>query len=179
MRTPRAIFGSFLALCAIAFFAEGACAASELDVSGPAQSITARTLTVRDPFGSSKPWTVSVDAKCADMIVFGLPVAVDEQSSEVEIPFLVVVPKDGSANTTAMITVMSGDQVILTEAIEIHRTANPADINHDGRVDAADLTALLSNWGRCVKRGECAADIDGDGWIDGRDVSILVASWHS
>ena len=174
MKFLPTILRLILVLCALPLFAAG-----ELDVSGPAQSITARTLTVRDEIGSQEPWFVLIEAASADVIVCGLPIASDEHSNEIEIPFLVVVSADGAVDSTATIIVMRGAQVILTELIEIHRTPNPADLNRDGRVDAVDLTVLLSNWGRCViKRGECVADIDGDGWVDGRDVSILVASWH-
>ncbi len=149
-----------------------------IEVSGPAQSITARTLTVRDEIGSNDSWAVLIESNAADVIVLGLSPLGDEKSDEIEIPFLVVVPEDGPIDSHAMIIVMRGEQVIWTEVIEIHRTPNPADINVDGRIDAADLTLLLSNWGRCVKRGECLADINSDGWVDGRDMSILVAAWH-
>lgn len=164
------------------FFAEGALAAGGLDVWGTEQSITSRTLIIRDEIGSmdsrSHSWSVLVESETADVIVLGLTSSVGDKSNEIEIPFLVVVPEGGPVDTKAMIIVMRGEQVIWTEVIEIHRTPNPADINLDGRIDAGDLTLLLSNWGRCVKRGECLADIDGDGWVDGRDMSILVAAWH-
>ncbi|MDA1262754.1 MAG: dockerin type I domain-containing protein [Planctomycetota bacterium] len=150
-----------------------------IEVSGPAQSITARTLTVRDEIGSNEPWTVLIESKTSDVIVLGLSPLGDEKSDEIEIPFLVVVPKDGEIDSQAMIIVMRGEKVIWIEVIEIHRTPDPADINLDGRVDAGDLTLVLSNWGRCVKRDECLADINNDGWVDGRDMSILVAAWHS
>jgi hypothetical protein len=50
------------------------------------------------------------------------------------------------------------------------------DLNGDGKVDAADLSILLSNWG---KTGATAAqgDLDCDGVINATDLSILLAHW--
>ena len=49
---------------------------------------------------------------------------------------------------------------------------NPADLNGDGAVNAADLSILLSNWG-----GKGAGDINGDGAVNAADLSILLSSW--
>lgn len=50
-----------------------------------------------------------------------------------------------------------------------------ADLDHDGAVDAADLSILLSAWnGDC-----CGADLDGDGIVDSIDLTILLASWDA
>ena len=182
MRLPRENLCFLIALCAMTFCAQFALAAGGLDVWGTEHSITSRTLTVRDETESkdsrSNSWSVIVESETADVIVLGQASLLGDKSNEIEIPFLVVVPEGGPVDSKATIIVMRGEQVIWTEVIEIHRTPNPADINLDGRVDAGDLTLLLSNWGRCVKRGECLADINGDGWVDGRDMSILVAAWH-
>jgi hypothetical protein len=51
--------------------------------------------------------------------------------------------------------------------------ANPADINHDGRVDGTDLSMVLGAWGTT----DAAADIDHDGHVGGSDLSILLGSW--
>jgi hypothetical protein len=48
---------------------------------------------------------------------------------------------------------------------------NPADIDQDGTVGAADLGALLSAW------GTPAADLDGNGTTDAADMAILLSSW--
>jgi nitrate/TMAO reductase-like tetraheme cytochrome c subunit len=50
--------------------------------------------------------------------------------------------------------------------------SNPADLNGDGTVNAADLSILLSNWG-----GSGAGDINGDGNVNAADLSILLSSW--
>jgi len=47
----------------------------------------------------------------------------------------------------------------------------PADLNHDGVVDAVDLTMLLTAW------GTPDADLDGDGITDATDLVILLAAW--
>jgi hypothetical protein len=49
---------------------------------------------------------------------------------------------------------------------------NPADINRDGVVDAADLSALLGNWG-----GTGATDINNDGVTNATDLALLLAAW--
>ena len=50
------------------------------------------------------------------------------------------------------------------------------DINSDGRVDGADLTILLGEWGVC-SQFYCAGDLNGDGLIDGIDLTLLLGSW--
>jgi lysophospholipase L1-like esterase len=48
-----------------------------------------------------------------------------------------------------------------------------ADINGDGLVDAADLTAILLAWGT----SNPAADITGDGLVDAADLANLLLAW--
>ena len=48
------------------------------------------------------------------------------------------------------------------------------DLNRDGRVDGADLSALLGSWGDCA---DCTADVNEDGRVDGADLSALLGSW--
>lgn len=52
----------------------------------------------------------------------------------------------------------------------------PADLNHDGMVDGADLSLLLQSWGPCGS-GACPADLNGSGYVDGADLSILLNAW--
>ena len=47
-----------------------------------------------------------------------------------------------------------------------------ADLNGDGAVGAADLAALLSNWGRAG-----TGDIDGDGVVGAQDIAALLSAW--
>jgi hypothetical protein len=50
--------------------------------------------------------------------------------------------------------------------------ACPADLNGDGEVSAADLSALLGNWG-----GTGTGDVDGSGQVDAADLSALLGAW--
>ncbi|MFO0873695.1 MAG: right-handed parallel beta-helix repeat-containing protein [Phycisphaerales bacterium] len=56
-------------------------------------------------------------------------------------------------------------------AFERQADVNPADLNEDRMVDAADLGLLLSAW------GGPGGDLDGDGATDGADLGLLLAAW--
>lgn len=47
------------------------------------------------------------------------------------------------------------------------------DLNGDGKVDGADLGALLALWGTSGP-----ADLNGDGIVDGADLGLLLANWN-
>ncbi len=47
------------------------------------------------------------------------------------------------------------------------------DLNHDGKVDGADLGLLLAAWGET----EGDADLNNDGLIDGADLGLLLSAW--
>jgi hypothetical protein len=51
-------------------------------------------------------------------------------------------------------------------------TANPADLNGDGVVGAADLAIQLGQWG-----GPGSGDLNGDGTVGAADLSILLGAW--
>ena len=42
------------------------------------------------------------------------------------------------------------------------------------RVDAADLTTMLGEWGPCP---DCPSDIDGDGEVAASDLTVLLGAW--
>lgn len=48
------------------------------------------------------------------------------------------------------------------------------DLNQDGRIDGADLTILLAEWG---SESSAFADVNADGVVDGADLTILLANW--
>ena len=52
-------------------------------------------------------------------------------------------------------------------------TGNPADLDGNGIVGAADLAILLGSWGPCEG---CPADLDGDGAVGAADLAILLGS---
>lgn len=51
--------------------------------------------------------------------------------------------------------------------------AIPADLNGDGRVNAADLGIALGGWGAGSETG----DVNGDGNTDSTDIGLLLAAW--
>ena len=51
--------------------------------------------------------------------------------------------------------------------------ANPADINGDGIVNAADLAIVLNNWG-----GSGLGDVDHNGIVDGADLAVVLSAWN-
>jgi len=71
------------------------------------------------------------------------------------------------------------DFTVRLDNITITRTNPPVpgDVTGDGRVDAADIAALLAAWGPCPPKGACPADLDQDGVVDARDVAALLANW--
>jgi hypothetical protein len=50
----------------------------------------------------------------------------------------------------------------------------PGNIDCDGEVGTADLTALLAAWGDCC---ECPEDLNCDGTVDAADITILLSNW--
>ena len=62
----------------------------------------------------------------------------------------------------AAVVVLSGSASALT-----------GDINNDGAVGQADLTALLADWGTST----AAADLNGNGKVDVYDLSLLLSNW--
>ena len=53
----------------------------------------------------------------------------------------------------------------------------PSDVNADGRTDAVDLAAVLSQWGACGSGSSCSGDINGDGVVDAIDISSMLSGW--
>ena len=58
-------------------------------------------------------------------------------------------------------------------AIETDSPSNPADLNGDGFVNAADLGLMLGGWGI----GSTIGDLNGDGNTDSADVGLLLSNW--
>ena len=58
-------------------------------------------------------------------------------------------------------------------SITIDEPGDPADLDRDGRVDAADLGVLLGAWGPASDGG----DLNGDGNTDSADVGLLLGAW--
>ena len=58
----------------------------------------------------------------------------------------------------------------IADACEV---SNPADVNGDGVVNAADLAQVLGDWGTNAP----ASDINDDGTVDAQDLASLLAAW--
>jgi 5'-nucleotidase len=54
----------------------------------------------------------------------------------------------------------------------IVRVDNPADLDNNSTINAADLAILIGQWGTAG-----TADLDGSGVVDGADLAILLGSW--
>jgi hypothetical protein len=66
-------------------------------------------------------------------------------------------------------------QVIPASRLTRGGTVNRYDLNHDGRVDGADLGILLGAWGSAY----APADFDGSGSISGADLGLLLGAWST
>jgi hypothetical protein len=55
------------------------------------------------------------------------------------------------------------------------RNCCPSDLNGDGNINGADISAVLSFWG--PNPVFPAADIDGDGVVGGADLAAILSSW--
>jgi hypothetical protein len=57
--------------------------------------------------------------------------------------------------------------------------SQPADLNGNGGVDAADLALLLGAWGTSGENpsGGSSADLDGDGIVNASDLAVLLGAW--
>ena len=53
--------------------------------------------------------------------------------------------------------------------------ACPADFQHSGFVDGADLSILVASWGPCS--GTCVADLNHDSVVNGADIGMLLGAW--
>jgi len=83
----------------------------------------------------------------------------------------------GTLGTAALM----GDQALVSfnpmddddEAVLVFRINGFADLVPDGRVDAADLGALLDAWDDT----RSGVDLDGDGVVTGADLGMLLGAW--
>ncbi len=66
----------------------------------------------------------------------------------------------------------SDDSAGLANPDCVYSNPCPADLDHNGSVDAGDLATLLGAWG-----GTGAADLDGNGSVDAGDLATLLGAW--
>jgi hypothetical protein len=78
-------------------------------------------------------------------------------------------------NTAALrfdLSTKAGDQFFVVPTSSA--PACPADLDHDGFVNGADLGAMLGAWGAC---SGCSADLDHDGFVNGADLGTMLGAW--
>jgi hypothetical protein len=82
-------------------------------------------------------------------------------------------PVAGSATLGLFKPGTAGAPAAMTVAVRVPAAANPADFNGDNKVNAADLSVLLGNWG-----GSGVGDINGDGTVGPQDLAALLSAWN-
>jgi len=65
-----------------------------------------------------------------------------------------------------------GLEISLADPLGVILRSALGDLNLDGMIDAADVSALYRQWGRAG-----VADLNRDGHVDGVDLSLLFANW--
>lgn len=154
--------------------------------SDPGASITPSAGTVVGPLGGTGTIAVTVthlDAAPQAYELLGDGVTFVPPSTSVlgqGVSFVASATIAIPANATA------GDQVLLSArnasdhatrtyvALMLQPTParNPADLDGNGTVDAADLAVLLGAWG-----SGGPADLDGSGTVDASDLAVLLGAW--
>lgn len=61
--------------------------------------------------------------------------------------------------------------------VRVFRIRVPGDVNQDGFVGAADLSAVLNAWGQPATASCQSADLTGDGQVNAADLSAVLANW--
>jgi hypothetical protein len=61
--------------------------------------------------------------------------------------------------------------------VRVFRIRAPGDVNQDGVVGAADLSAVLNAWGQPATASCQSADLTGDGQVNAADLSAVLANW--
>ena len=107
-----------------------------------------------------------------------VPATIAELAAGQSATATVCVASSVAGNASVVIDVVRGRDAAGTSAVlAVNFTAppaGPADLDHNGMVDAADLATLLSSWGKCAG---CAADFDHNGAVDAADLAVLLSSW--
>ena len=75
---------------------------------------------------------------------------------------------------SGFICVADGANVVLKES----ESFAPGDVNKDGKVDATDLSMLISDFGKSgTDITNSGSDVNGDGKVDATDLSMLIANF--
>jgi len=129
--------------------------------AGPdATAIAPRAVGVASPIEVSFTPAVSAVLSAGQSAVFTVR-AISASAASAAIAIDAVRVRDGAGTSVAL-------------AITFTASTNPADLDGNGTIDAADLAALLNSWGTC--KG-CPADFDGNGQIDAADLAVVLNAW--
>ena len=128
-----------------------------------------------DPLGTNR-----ADARIAVLTACGDPASAigcdDDGCTNGAAPYTSELLFQATAGRTYYIAVGGFDESVAGPfRVTIEEPAanrQPADINRDGAVNAADLAELLGNWW-----GTGAADINRDGIVDAADLALLLGAW--
>ena len=107
----------------------------------------------------------SGDDCAADGVYFDAPLNSANRAAVWTVPV-------SAANSTVGYFCIPHCDFFMVGTITVTGAANPADLNNDGAVNAADLAALLNNWG-----GSGVGDIDNSGTVNGADLAALLSAW--
>jgi dienelactone hydrolase len=107
-----------------------------------------------------------------------VPATIAELAAGQSATATVRVASSAAGNASVVIDVVRGrDAAGASAALTVNFTApptSPADLDHNGVVNAVDLAILQSSWGKCAG---CAADFDNNGAVDAADLAVLLANW--
>ena len=90
---------------------------------------------------------------------------------QIQIP----VRRENSVPASPFACIVAAGVILSGVSSALARGGCPGDSNGDGAVDAADLGALLTDWGNGAAKS--ASDLNGDGVVDAADLSAMLAAW--
>jgi hypothetical protein len=68
---------------------------------------------------------------------------------------------------------------VFTVTVEQSAATCPADYDHNGHIEPADVAAFVNTWFTSLQSGTLAGDFDGNGRIEPADVAAFVNAWFA
>jgi len=118
-------------------------------------------------------WTPSGGLVRAEVYLASLGLSVPPGNTIVSLDS---VSPDGTAFAGTMQQTLSG--ALQSFIVRVPPAECPGDTNGDNKVNGADLSVLLAQFGQSVAPGS-GADLNGDGEVNGADLSVLLSSFGS
>jgi predicted dienelactone hydrolase len=144
-------------------------------LSGPAGSTLETTLSVTN--NGPDATSITPRAAAGAVAVSFVPATSALLAAGETAVFAVRADSPGAIDATTPIDAMrdrDGAGVAMTLTTSFSESGNPADLDGNGTVDAADLAGLLNAWGPCAG---CPADLDGSGSVDAADLAAMLNAW--